>query len=60
MDNYFEENKKLLIDALLPLMPESKSYDTLVDGLLTFSHMTRMVICLEIESLLMINLLDKY
>lgn len=34
MDNYFEENKKLLIDALLPLMPESKSYDTLVDGLL--------------------------
>ena len=34
MDNYFEENKKLLIDELLPLMPESKSYDTLVDGLL--------------------------
>lgn len=34
MNNYFEENKKLIIDALLPLMPESKSYDTLVDGLL--------------------------
>lgn len=34
MNNYFEENKNLLIDALLPLMPEPKSYNTSVDGLL--------------------------
>ena len=35
MTNYFKEKKQDLLNALLPLMPESKSYDTLVDGLLT-------------------------
>ena len=34
MTNYFKEKKQDLLNALLPLMPESKSYDTLVDGLL--------------------------
>lgn len=34
MSKYFEDNKKLFLDALLPLMPESKSYNTLVDDLL--------------------------
>lgn len=34
MKSYFEEKKQSILDALLPLMPESKSYDTLVDGLL--------------------------
>lgn len=34
MSKYFEEKQQSILDALLPLMPESKSYDTLVDGLL--------------------------
>ena len=34
MTNYFKEKKQDLLNALLPLMSESKSYDTLVDGLL--------------------------
>lgn len=34
MNSYFEENKHKLLYALLPLMPESQSYDTKIDGLL--------------------------
>ena len=34
MNSYFEENKHKLLDALLPLMPESQSYNTKIDGLL--------------------------
>ena len=34
MNSYFEENKYKLLNALLPLMPESQSYDTKIDGLL--------------------------
>ncbi|MDE7314485.1 MAG: AraC family transcriptional regulator, partial [Mucispirillum sp.] len=34
MNIYFEENKHKLLNALLPLMPESQSYDTKIDGLL--------------------------
>lgn len=34
MNSYFKENKHKLLNALLPLMPESYSYDTKVDGLI--------------------------
>lgn len=34
MNSYFEKNKYKLLDKLLPLMPESKSYTTNIDGLL--------------------------
>ena len=34
MNINFEENKYKLLNALLPLMPESQSYDTKIDGLL--------------------------
>ncbi len=34
VENYFEANKHRLLEALLPLMPESKSYNTNIDGLL--------------------------
>ena len=34
MNSYFEKNKYKLLDKLLTLMPESKSYTTNIDGLL--------------------------
>lgn len=34
MSSYFNSKQKDILDALLPLMPEPKSYDTQVDGLL--------------------------
>ena len=34
MNNYFKENKEKLLNALLPLMPEPVSYNTLINGLM--------------------------
>lgn len=34
MNSYFEENKHKLLDALLPLMPDSLSYNTKIDNLI--------------------------